>query len=144
MFHICDFCRTGLILGYVSATAYLKSRVAQLVKNWIRGSAEGLAASMFLCAITGNVTSAAGIIVRLNSTQEFIWQLPWLIGMLGNVAMDVVIAYQSASAGAPHNHDSEALDSQRQSAAGNGGESSSTTPLLPVAPQTFVNNKSLI
>lgn len=134
MFHIRDSCRSGLILGYVSAVAYLKSRVSQLVKNCIRGSAEGLAASMFLCAITGNVAGAAGILVRLESTQGFLWQLPWLLGMLGTVTMDAVIASQSAYATARQNQGSDALDSWRQGQAEIAGENGSAAPLLPVAP----------
>eukprot|EP00892_Ulva_mutabilis_P002252 jgi/Ulvmu1/12027/UM083_0040.1 len=102
----------GLILGYVSATAYLKSRVSQLVKNCTRGDAEGLAAGMFLCAITGNVTCATGIIVRLHSAQEFMQQLPWLIGTLGTVAMDVVIASQSWAASSRANTVSVTIDTQ--------------------------------
>lgn len=126
-------CRAGLILGYISAIAYLKSRVSQLVKNCTRGDADGLSASMFIWAITGNVTGAAGIILRLDTAKEFIWQLPWLIGMLGTVAMDVVIASQSASAAAHHRHRTDTLGNTRDAVqidATEGGSSDSTEPLL--------------
>lgn len=92
-------CRMGLIVGYVAAVAYLKSRVSQLMQNLRRGDAEGLSMSMFLCAICGNLLGAVGIIIRLESVRSFLWQLPWLIGMLGTVFMDVLIAMQAHAAG---------------------------------------------
>lgn len=91
-------CRMGLAVGYFSAVAYLKSRVSQLLQNRARGDAEGLSISMFLCAICGNLLGALGIIVRLRSLRKLLWQLPWLIGMLGTVLMDVLLAMQAHSA----------------------------------------------
>jgi hypothetical protein len=52
----------------------------QLMQNFRRGSADGLSASMFVCAITANVTGSTGILVRLQSRDELVWQLPWLMG----------------------------------------------------------------
>jgi hypothetical protein len=88
-------CRMGLAFGYISAVAYLKSRVSQILKNWTRGDAEGLSILMFLCAICGNMLGGCGIVVRLSSVSEMVWQLPWLVGMLGTVSMDVVLAWQA-------------------------------------------------
>lgn len=88
-------CRLGLVLGYVSAAAYLKSRVSQILKNWARGDADGLSISMFLCAICGNLFGGLGIVLRIQAASDLAWQLPWLIGMLGTVAMDVAIAWQT-------------------------------------------------
>lgn len=111
-----------MILGYVSALAYLKSRASQIYKNCIRGDADGLSISMFLCAIAGNGFGAAGILVRVNSIDAFVQQLPWLIGMLGTIAMDMFIAWQ-------------ALQSARRQGALRGGDSGAiegaAAPLLP-------------
>lgn len=52
----------------------------QLIQNFSRGHAEGLSASMFVLAITANLTGSAGIFVRLESRSELVWQLPWLLG----------------------------------------------------------------
>jgi PQ loop repeat len=52
----------------------------QLIQNFTRGHADGLSASMFICAIGANVTGSTGILVRLESRTELIWQLPWLLG----------------------------------------------------------------
>jgi len=118
-----------MILGYVSCTCYLKSRVSQLVKNFTRGHADGLAAGMFMCAITGNVSGAAGILIRLKKMHEFMQQLPWLIGMLGTVAMDVVIASQSWAAAA-HTEDLQAPAST-QEATSSRQRGDQSMPLLP-------------
>ena len=44
----------GTTLGYCSSVLYLTSRLSQIWKNYKRGSAEGLAISMFLTAICAN------------------------------------------------------------------------------------------
>jgi len=87
--------RLGLSLGAISCAFYLKSRVSQILKNLARNNAEGLSTSMFLCAIAGNLTGFAGIVLRLDSWRSAAWQLPWMLGMFGTVAMDVVIAHQT-------------------------------------------------
>ena len=97
-------CSAGLYVGYFSAGAYLKSRVSQLLKNRSRGDADGLSISMFLCAICGNVFGALGILVRLDSVTQVVWQLPWLVGMLGTVMMDVLLALQARQAEQRHGH----------------------------------------
>lgn len=88
----------GLAIGYVAAAAYLKSRVSQLLKNCMRGDAEGLSMVMFLCAIAGNLLGGIGIIVRIGNVSQILWQLPWLIGMLGTVFMDVLLVSQARAA----------------------------------------------
>jgi PQ loop repeat len=112
-------------MGYLAAAAYLKSRISQLIKNVMRGDTEGLSVLMFLAAICGNVTGAVGIIVRLGSWHSLLWQLPWLIGMLGTVAMDVTISLQALS--------SERRKQRRSSGGGeqvNGGGASSSQEAL--------------
>lgn len=54
--------------------------IVQLIQNYSRGHAEGLSASMFLLAITANLTGSAGILVRIETRSELLWQLPWLVG----------------------------------------------------------------
>jgi PQ loop repeat len=93
--YLASLCRAGLYIGYLSAGAYLKSRISQLYKNWKRGDAEGLSIAMFVCAVSGNLFGAFGIIVRLGSMFDIVWQLPWLIGSLGTVAMDALLALQA-------------------------------------------------
>ena len=61
----------------------------------MQGDVEGLSIAMFVCAIAGNGFGAVGILVRTHTVQEAWEQLPWLIGMLGTIAMDVFIAWQA-------------------------------------------------
>lgn len=84
-----------MVLGYVSALAYLKSRASQIYKNCVRGDADGLSISMFMCAIAGNGFGALGILLRVTTLDAFVQQLPWLIGMVGTIAMDMFIAWQA-------------------------------------------------
>lgn len=98
----------GTALGYASSLLYLLSRLSQLWKNHVRGSAEGLAISMFLCAIAANSLYGASILLRCASAAELRSSLPWLVGSLGTVALDLGILVQSrALGGAPKHHPSD-------------------------------------
>lgn len=98
----------GTALGYASCLLYLLSRLSQLWKNHVRGSAEGLAISMFMCAIAANSLYGASILVRSTSWAELRSSLPWLVGSLGTVALDLGIALQSRVLGAaPKHHPSD-------------------------------------
>ena len=89
-------CRStaGTALGYCSSALYLTSRLSQIAKNAARGSAEGLAISMFLCAIAANSLYGASILIRSYTWPELRSSLPWLIGSLGTVALDAAIFLQ--------------------------------------------------
>lgn len=87
---------------------YLLSRLSQLWKNYVRGSAEGLAISMFGCAIAANSLYGASILLRSASWAELRSSLPWLVGSLGTVALDLGIFVQSrVLGGAPKHHPSD-------------------------------------
>ena len=81
-------------MGWASSGFYLGSRVAQIWKNWQRGSAEGLSLAMFGCAIAANVSYGAGILCRTYSWANLLASAPWILGSLGTVALDVVIFLQ--------------------------------------------------
>lgn len=85
----------GTVLGYCSSVLYLVSRLSQIWKNYSRSSAEGLAISMFLCAIAANSFYGASILIRSYTWPELRSSLPWLIGSLGTVALDLTIWAQS-------------------------------------------------
>jgi solute carrier family 66 (lysosomal lysine-arginine transporter), member 1 len=85
----------GAGLGYLSCVLYLNSRMAQIYRTWRRRSAEGLALSMFLCAISANLCYGLGLLLRARSADEFFSSLPWVLGSLGTVAMDVIILVQA-------------------------------------------------
>jgi len=86
----------GSIIAWVSAVFYLGSRCAQLAKNHSRGSAEGLARSMFGCAITANLLYGASILARSRTPAAAAEAAPWLAGSLGTVALDCCILLQAS------------------------------------------------
>jgi solute carrier family 66 (lysosomal lysine-arginine transporter), member 1 len=86
---------TGSILGYISCILYLASRVSQILKNSQRQSAEGLASSMFLCAVAANLFYGTSVLMRSRTKEEIVSSLPWVLGSLGTVALDGVILTQT-------------------------------------------------
>ncbi|CAI5935149.1 unnamed protein product [Closterium sp. NIES-65] len=85
----------GLMLGWVSAGFYLGSRVSQIWQNAERGSAEGLSMAMFLCAFCGNLTYGTAILLRAPSLAALSGNLPWLVGSMGTLSLDITIYLQA-------------------------------------------------
>ena len=85
----------GSVLGYTSCILYLASRISQILKNIQRKSAEGLASSMFLCAVAANLFYGTSVLLRSRTKDEVISSLPWALGSLGTVALDGVILVQT-------------------------------------------------
>ena len=83
------------MLAYCSSLLYLTSRVSQIIKNHQRQSAEGLAISMFVCAMAANSLYGASILIRSYTWVELRSSLPWLIGSLGTVLLDLTIFVQA-------------------------------------------------
>ncbi len=88
-------CReAGTWVGYLSSCLYLSSRMSQIHKNWSRRSAEGLAYAMFICSISANCLYGVGILIRTYHSSQLWSSLPWLIGSLGTVSLDIIILSQ--------------------------------------------------
>lgn len=87
--------RLGTSFGYASSIFYLTARVSQLYKNARRQSAQGLAMSMFLCAIGANFLYGLAILLRARDLADVIISAPWLLGSLGTMLLDVGILLQS-------------------------------------------------
>lgn len=95
-------CRVaGTWVGYLSSVLYLSSRMSQIHKNWSRRSAEGLAYAMFICSISANCLYGLGILIRTYHTSQLWSSLPWLIGSLGTVSLDVIILSQVSHCSRP-------------------------------------------
>ena len=90
---------TGSVLGYISCALYLTSRISQIIKNARRRSAEGLAASMFLCAVAANIFYGVGVLLRSRTRDELLASLPWVLGSLGTVGLDMIILIQTVMFG---------------------------------------------
>ncbi|CAH8458439.1 unnamed protein product [Schistosoma rodhaini] len=84
----------GYILGWISTSMYMFSRLPQLFRNWKRKSTEGLSMFMFSMAVTGNISY--GIQILLTSTEKnyLIRATPWLVGSFGVVLLDFFILCQ--------------------------------------------------
>lgn len=89
----------GSALGYLSCGLYLTSRVSQIIKNHQRRSAEGLAVLMFFFAVAANSFYGTALILRSRSAEELLSSLPWMVGSLGTVGLDIVILVQSVMYG---------------------------------------------
>ena len=87
--------KIGTMIGYLSSVLYLNSRMAQIYCNWKRKSAEGLAISMFLCAVSANLFYGIGLLLRSQSWAQILSSLPWLIGSLGTMGLDAMILVQA-------------------------------------------------
>lgn len=85
----------GTMLGYCSSVLYLCSRLSQIHKNYTRKSSEGLSLAMFMMAVCANLCTGTGIVMRTFTVQELKEQLPWMIGSLGTISLDMVILWQS-------------------------------------------------
>eukprot|EP00940_MAST-03C_sp_MAST-3C-sp2_P000427 g427.t1 len=84
----------GVVLAYCSALVYVTSRLPQILKNYTRGSVQGLSPYMFGCAVMGNLTYALGVLVKRPSSKDIVSALPFLIGSLGTICFDCVILVQ--------------------------------------------------
>lgn len=89
----------GCVIGSVSSMFYLASRLPQIITNFRRRSTEGLALSLFLMVIVGNLTYGLSILLKNpdkgQSEANYIeHHLPWLVGSLGVMTLDVIIIFQ--------------------------------------------------
>ncbi|XP_071331487.1 lysosomal amino acid transporter 1 homolog [Trachinotus anak] len=89
----------GLSMGSVSSVFYLCSRLPQMYTNFKRKSTEGVSYFLFALAILGN--TAYGLSVLLKNPDEgqsvesyMIHHLPWIIGSLGTLFLDLIISIQ--------------------------------------------------
>lgn len=89
----------GCAIGSISSMFYLCSRLPQIITNFRRRSTEGLALSLFCMVILGNLTYGLGILLKNpdlgQSEANYIeHHLPWLIGSLGVMSLDMIIIFQ--------------------------------------------------
>jgi uncharacterized protein with PQ loop repeat len=81
-------------LGWISSVVYLNSRFPQILKNYRRGSVEGLSVVMFTCAVLGNATYGMGVLLKDSSWAAVKKAAPWLVGSLGTLFLDFTILFQ--------------------------------------------------
>ncbi|XP_042199614.1 lysosomal amino acid transporter 1 homolog [Callorhinchus milii] len=89
----------GLAIGSISAVLYLSSRIPQILTNFKRKSTEGISCFLFVCVILGNATYGVSVLLmnpdRGQGEGSYILNhLPWLLGSLGTMSLDLVIITQ--------------------------------------------------
>lgn len=89
----------GFTIGSISSVLYLCSRVPQICTNYKRKSTSGVSYFLFALVMLGN--SLYGLSVLLKNPEPgqdrgdyILHHLPWLVGSLGVLALDVVISFQ--------------------------------------------------
>ncbi|XP_071372013.1 lysosomal amino acid transporter 1 homolog isoform X1 [Centroberyx affinis] len=89
----------GFSIGSVSSVLYLCSRLPQMYTNYKRKSTEGVSYFLFALVILGNTTYGLSVLLKNPDRGEgegsyMIHHLPWLIGSLGTLSLDLMISIQ--------------------------------------------------
>ncbi|XP_051282096.1 lysosomal amino acid transporter 1 homolog isoform X1 [Dicentrarchus labrax] len=89
----------GFSIGSVSSVLYLCSRLPQMYTNFKRKSTEGVSYFLFALVILGNTTYGMSVLLKnpdrgQGEKSYLIHHLPWLIGSLGTLSLDLIISLQ--------------------------------------------------
>ncbi|XP_035200436.1 lysosomal amino acid transporter 1 homolog isoform X3 [Oxyura jamaicensis] len=89
----------GFAIGSVSSVLYLCSRLPQIYTNYQRKSTAGVSYSLFALVMLGNLLYGASVLLKnpepgQSEGDYVLHHLPWLIGSLGVLSLDVVISFQ--------------------------------------------------
>uniref|UniRef100_A0A8C1PVA2 Lysosomal amino acid transporter 1 homolog n=1 Tax=Cyprinus carpio TaxID=7962 RepID=A0A8C1PVA2_CYPCA len=89
----------GFVFGSISSVLYLCSRLPQMYTNFQRKSTEGVSFFLFALVILGNTTYGISVLLKnpdpgQGEASYIIHHLPWLIGSLGTLSLDLIISVQ--------------------------------------------------
>ncbi|XP_061592607.1 lysosomal amino acid transporter 1 homolog [Cololabis saira] len=89
----------GFSIGSVSSVLYLCSRLPQIYTNFKRKSTEGVSYFLFGLVILGNTLYGLSVLLKnpdngQGENSYLIHHLPWLVGSLGTLTLDLVISAQ--------------------------------------------------
>ncbi|XP_007570183.1 lysosomal amino acid transporter 1 homolog isoform X1 [Poecilia formosa] len=89
----------GFSIGSVSSVLYLCSRLPQMHTNFKRKSTEGVSYFLFALVILGNTTYGLSVLLKNperghGERSYLVHHLPWLIGSLGTLTLDLIISVQ--------------------------------------------------
>ncbi|XP_068935704.1 lysosomal amino acid transporter 1 homolog [Petaurus breviceps papuanus] len=89
----------GFTIGSISSVLYLMSRLPQIYTNFQRKSTQGISYSLFALVILGNTTYGLSVLLKnpeagQSKSSFLLHHLPWLIGSLGVLLLDVIISIQ--------------------------------------------------
>ncbi|TGZ65391.1 hypothetical protein CRM22_005875 [Opisthorchis felineus] len=82
--------KIGYMLGWISSLMYFGSRFPQIFKNWRRRSTEGLCPALFFASLLGNTSYGLQIFVTSTEPIYLLQALPWLVGSVGVLALDMI------------------------------------------------------
>ncbi|XP_074970346.1 lysosomal amino acid transporter 1 homolog isoform X1 [Phalacrocorax aristotelis] len=89
----------GFTIGSISSVLYLCSRVPQIYTNYKRKSTIGVSYSLFALVMLGNLLYGLSVLLKnpepgQSEGNYVLHHLPWLVGSLGVLSLDVVISFQ--------------------------------------------------
>ncbi|XP_037540287.1 lysosomal amino acid transporter 1 homolog [Nematolebias whitei] len=89
----------GFTIGSFSSVLYLCSRLPQMYTNFKRKSTEGVSYFLFALVILGNTMYGLSVLLKNPDLGEsensyLVHHLPWLIGSLGTLSLDLIISVQ--------------------------------------------------
>ncbi|NWU49811.1 LAAT1 protein, partial [Dromas ardeola] len=89
----------GFTIGSVSSVLYLCSRLPQIYTNYKRKSTIGVSYSLFALVMLGNLLYGLSVLLKNPEPGQgegdyILHHLPWLVGSLGVLSLDVVISFQ--------------------------------------------------
>ncbi|XP_016390018.1 lysosomal amino acid transporter 1 homolog [Sinocyclocheilus rhinocerous] len=89
----------GFVIGSISSVLYLCSRLPQMYTNFRRKSTEGVSFFLFALVILGNTTYGISVLLKnpdpgQGEASYILHHLPWLIGSLGTLSLDIIISVQ--------------------------------------------------
>ncbi|KAL2076279.1 hypothetical protein ACEWY4_000279 [Coilia grayii] len=97
----------GFTIGSISSVMYLCSRIPQILTNYKRKSTEGVSFFLFALVILGNTTYGLSVLLKnpdrgQGEVSYVVHHLPWLIGSLGTLCLDVIISMQFMTYNSKH------------------------------------------
>ncbi|XP_074977212.1 lysosomal amino acid transporter 1 homolog isoform X2 [Caretta caretta] len=89
----------GFTVGSIASLLYLFSRVPQIYTNFKRKSTKGVSYCLFALVMLGNLLYGISVLLKnpdrgQDEGNYIIHHLPWLIGSLGVLSLDVIISFQ--------------------------------------------------
>ncbi|NXS59593.1 LAAT1 protein, partial [Brachypteracias leptosomus] len=89
----------GFTIGSISSVLYLCSRLPQIYTNYKRKSTTGVSYSLFALVMLGNLFYGLSVLLKNPEPGQgegdyVLHHLPWLVGSLGVLSLDMVISFQ--------------------------------------------------
>lgn len=83
----------GYTIGFISTTCSIGSRIAQIIKNFMKGT-YGMNPLLFGCSVFGNILYSSSIFLFSVNGSFLLYKIPWLTSSLVNICLDSFIIAQ--------------------------------------------------